>query len=119
MEVDDANPSEHSADDLPHVTDAAGSELATLYHAGKVKRETKGLENVSNISLRSASAIVPPSLQTLLAFILCGDNAITEEDRPQILNIDQNIVFAQDRRKLTPKHVGLASAIHESTRSED
>ena len=58
------------------------------------------------------------SLYNLLPFIVCGNRDPSEADRSKILSLAQDIVYAQDNRKMTPKHAGQAAAIPQATRSK-
>jgi hypothetical protein len=66
--------------------------------------------------------IVPNSLFLFLSVLFGGISALTQEtvcnDENAILSIAQYIVYGvSKKRKLTPKHIGLALTLHQATRS--
>lgn len=74
-----------------------------------------------------AIACVPDSLYMLLRLIVGGqealenDNSEKNEDllRRRVLSIAQDLVYCVSRgRKWTPKHIGLATTLHQATRSK-
>ena len=93
-----------------------------LHQLGKEIRErlskTPGMTDVTAIHENTVQSIVPQVLYDLLRVILCGDNRPSDEDHRRIVNIAQDVVYAHDRRKLTPKHLGVATSIHKATRSK-
>ena len=69
--------------------------------------------------------VIPNSLYLFLRLLFGGIDVVhedTKEDtsiKQMACSIAQDIVFAvSNRRKLTPKHVGLGLALHQATRSE-
>ena len=89
--------------------------LDTLGHSGIWK----------GIDLAHVEQVIPNSLY-LFVRLLFGSIHVAHEDIEKYCKIDQTVCsIAQDivygvsnRRKLTPKHVGLGLALHQATRSE-
>ena len=100
----------------------------------KIRSEIKAIPSLSNIrdiSENLAAKMVPDSLYLLFQLILNGEDAnqdTIEEHEKQADNnsinraffsIGQDVVFqASKRRKSTPKHVGIALAVHQAARSK-
>ena len=66
---------------------------------------------------------IPNSLYLFLSVLFGGENNLELEEQDtslkvRICSIVQDIVYtASKSRKLTPKHVGLGLALHQTTRS--
>lgn len=80
-----------------------------------------------NVSAEEAETIVPESLFTFLSVLLGGDVVLDDDNqeslsditRIKIISFAQDLIFACSKgRKMTPKHIGLASAVHQMTRSK-
>ena len=89
--------------------------------------ETPGHKGFS-VSEEDAIACIPESLYMLLRLIV-GGQASLEDDSPgnneehvrsRVLSVAQDLVYCvSGGKKWTPKHVGLASTLHQATRSKD
>ena len=87
--------------------------------------------NWRNIDQQHVEAIVPNSLYLFLTLVFGGSSVVDdiagterciEDDiaKRRVLSVAQDIVYGvSNGRKLTPKHVGLGLAIHQSTRSKN
>ena len=69
--------------------------------------------------------VIPDSLYMFLSVLLGGltmldtEEAIDSLKKSSVCSIAQDIVFAvSNRKKLTPKHIGLGLALHQATRSK-
>lgn len=96
--------------------------LKSVYHVGTTIRSE--LQNVMShksydgIDIPSVEKIVPPNLFLLLSVIV-GNSENNNVCREKIFSIAQDVIYvASGGRKLTPKHVGLASTVHHATRSK-
>ena len=81
-----------------------------------------------SVSEDAAIECIPDSLYMLLKLIFGGqealeyDSAENDEElvRSRVLSIAQDLVYCvSGGKKWTPKYVGLASALHQATRSKD
>lgn len=104
--------------------------LSLVHVAMKVRgdmMETPGHKGFS-VSEEDAIACIPESLYMLLRLIV-GGQASLEDDSPgnneehvrsRVLSVAQDLVYCvSGGKKWTPKHVGLASTLHQATRSKD
>ena len=104
--------------------------LSLVHEAMKVRgdmMETPGHKGFS-VSEEDAIACIPESLYMLLRLIV-GGQASLEDDSPgnneehvrsRVLSVAQDLVYCvSGGKKWTPKHVGLASTLHQATRSKD
>ena len=103
----------------------------SLVHVGLKIRgdmmETPGHKGFS-VSEDEAITCIPDSLYMLLRLIFGGQEALEDggsennEDlvRRRVLSVAQDLVYCiSGGRKWTPKHIGLASTLHQATRSKD
>lgn len=81
-----------------------------------------------SVSEKDAIACIPDRLYMLVRLIVGGqtsledDNPGTNEElvRSRVLSVAQELVYCvSGGKKWTPKHVGLACALHQATRSKD
>ena len=106
--------------------------LNNLVHVAlKIRRDILELNTSGTLSINDQNAVkcIPDSLYLFLRLILGGQDEIdTMTDLDDIENssskvlgtsIAQDVVYAvHGGRKWTPKHVGLASTLHQATRSK-
>ena len=81
---------------------------------------SRGIEKL-DLDRSKVQEIIPDSLTNLLTILVCGC-PFTHDDRilRKIESIAQDIIYVESgSRKVTPKHIGLASTIHQKTRSKD
>lgn len=114
---------EQAEEELSHLGSFEKNEVLEMYNTSqKIRMDlkaTSGITNILDIGEEKAEEVVPTSLTSLLSLIICGDKQPSDAKRRRILAIAQDIVFAQSGgRTLTPKHIGLAVAIHQKTRSK-
>lgn len=114
---------------LPQYVPTDDSFLSLVHVALKIRQElieTPGHKGFS-VSEDDAIACVPDSLYMLLRLIFGGqealenDNSEKNEDllRRRVLSIAQDLVHCVSRgRKCTPKHIGLATTLHQATQSK-
>jgi len=107
-------------------SDTETDELLALHHtAVRIRRDIKecpALQNCGSVSKEDAAKVVPQSLYTLICLLVNGELDENEENKNTkriALSISQDIVYAvSKRKKLTPKHIGIGMALHQSTRSK-
>ena len=104
--------------------------LSLVHVALKIRadlRETPGYQGLT-ISALDASDCVPESLQLFLHLLFGGERLLDEETieekeaevRNKAVAVAQDIVYGvSNRKKWTPKHIGLGSTLHQVTRSKD
>ncbi|XP_063763531.1 uncharacterized protein LOC134880508 [Eleginops maclovinus] len=126
LEMMDEDESEKT---LPQYVPTDDSFLSLVHVALKIHQElieTPGHKGFS-VSEDDAIACVPDSLYMLLRLIVGGqeafenDNSEKNEDllRRKVLSIAQDLIYCVSRgRKWTPKHIGLATTLHQATRSK-
>ncbi len=104
--------------------------LSLVHVALKVRgdiMETPGHKGFS-VSEEDAIACIPDSLYMLLRLIVGGQASLDDDSRgnneehvqSRVLSLAQDLVYCvSGGKKWTPKHVGLASTLHQATRSKD
>ena len=118
-------------DDYSDTQFAQASVLQELIHVAlKVRRDlldtTGHISRWQGIDQYPVDHVIPNSLYLFLCLLFGGIDMVhegIEEDnnavKPTMCSIAQDIVYAvSNRRKLTPKHIGLGLALHQATRSE-
>lgn len=100
---------------------------AVLHAALAVKSDLRNLRQKNlqseKVDLEEAAKFVPDSLYCLLKSILSDDDDDDQDPDADlhraILNIGQDIAYQASHRRLAPaKHVGIALAVHQATRSK-
>jgi len=104
--------------------------LSLIHVALKVRGDMISTPGHKGFSINEADVIscIPESLYMLLRVIFGGQKAL-EDDSPEndestvhsrVLSVAQDLVYCvSGGKKLTPKHIGLASTLHQATRSKD
>ena len=80
-----------------------------------------------SVSETDAISCVPDSLYMFLRILYAGQTVIEDDNEEgdddiqrKVLSIAQDLVYGiSDGKKWTPKHIGLASTLHQATRSKD
>ena len=87
-------------------------------HMNKLLNEMKPMDDIHNISEEEASRLVPDDLRNLLRLCMFGDDQNPSDATKRVYSVGQDILY-HSSVQLTPKHVGSALLIHNSTRSKD
>lgn len=118
-----------SEDTLPQYLPKDNSFLSLVHVALKIRKdliETPGHKGFS-VSEDDAIACIPDSLYMLLRLIFGGQEALEDDNsektedllRSRVLSAAQDLVYCvSGGRKWTPKHIGLATTLHQATRSK-
>ena len=112
---------------IPEYHPQGGDISLLIFHTAMAVRSdiisTPGHKGMS-VTEDDARACVPDSLYTLLELLYEGPSVLeSEEDGTSVnkkaLSTAQDLVYGiSGGRKLTPKHIGLASTLHQVTRSK-
>ena len=106
--------------------------LSLVHVALKIRGDMMETPGHKGFSVTEDDAIrcIPDSLYMLLRLIFGGQEALSLQDdstenneevvQRMVLSIAQDLVYCvSSGRKWTPKHIGLASTLHQATRSKD
>ena len=121
------NQEDHFAGNIPPAEIANQDEFLTLVHlALQIRKDIQEQPIPDSLNITESGAIdcIPDSLYMFLNLVFGGQELLAEESespdlQQRVLNIAQDVVYAvHGGKKLTPKHIGLASALHQATRSK-
>ena len=116
-------------DTMPQYVPGDDIFLSLIHVALKIRKdlmETPGHKGFS-VSEDEAIPCVPDSLYMLLKLIFAGQEALEDDNseknedivQSRVLSVAQDLVYCvSGGRKWTPKHIGLATTLHQATRSK-